>query len=40
MGDALIDKSDEGRSNTAISLGELYNKRYYPGISEWGNPAE
>ena len=40
MGDALIDKSEEGRSNAAISFGELHNKRYYPEISEWGNPAE
>ena len=40
MGDALTGKSDEGRGNAAISLGELHSKRYYPGISEWGNPME
>ena len=40
MVNALTDKSDEGRGNTAKSFGELYNKRYYPEISEWGNPTE
>jgi len=23
----------------AISLGEPLNRRYHPGISEWGNPS-